>query len=76
MRNKTLVEDRLDGSSNFSSWKSRLQITLEEDDLLSVIQEALPELTIDEEKEEWKEDNHILSERSPPTSYCQPEDNL
>jgi hypothetical protein len=38
MRNRTLMEDRLDGSSNFSSWKSRLQITLEEDDLLSVIQ--------------------------------------
>jgi hypothetical protein len=51
MRNRTLVEDRLDGSSNFSSWKSRLQITLEEDDLLSVIQKALPETTTDEEKE-------------------------
>jgi hypothetical protein len=57
MRNRTLVEDRLDGSSNFSSWKSRLQITLEEDDLLSVIQKALLETTIDEEKEEWKEDD-------------------
>jgi hypothetical protein len=57
MRNVTLVEDRLDGSSNFSSWKSRLQITLEEDDLLSVIQKALPETTTDEEKEEWKEDD-------------------
>jgi hypothetical protein len=57
MRNKTLVEDRLDGSSNFRSWKSRLQITLEEDDLLSVIQKALPETTTDEEKEEWKEDD-------------------
>jgi hypothetical protein len=53
MRNRTLVEDRLDGSINFSSWKSRLQITLEEDDLLSVIQKALPETAIDEEKEEW-----------------------
>jgi hypothetical protein len=57
MRNKTLVEDRLDGSSNFNSWKSRLQITLEEDDLLSVIQKALPETTTYEEKEEWKEDD-------------------
>jgi hypothetical protein len=55
MKNRTLVEYRLDGSRNFSSWKSRLQITLEEDDLLSVIQKALPEKTIDEEKEEWKE---------------------
>jgi hypothetical protein len=57
MRNKTFLEDRLDGSSNFSSWKSRLHITLEEDDLLSVIQKTLPETTTDEEKEEWKEDD-------------------
>jgi hypothetical protein len=54
---RTLVEDRLDGSSNFGCWKSILQITLEEDDLLSVIQKALPETTIDEEKEERKEDD-------------------
>jgi hypothetical protein len=73
MRNTTLVEDRLDGSSNFSSWKSRLQITLEEDDLLSVIQKALPEIATDEEKEEWKEDDvkarkiSIYSERDCPT---------
>jgi hypothetical protein len=52
MRNITLVEDRLDGSIIFSSWKSGLHITLEEDDLLSVIQKTLPESTTDEEKEE------------------------
>jgi hypothetical protein len=57
MKNKTMVDDRLDGSSNFSSRKSRLQITLEEDDLLNVIQKTLPETTTDEEKEEWKEDD-------------------
>jgi hypothetical protein len=57
MKNKTLVEDRLDGSRNFSSWKSRLQITLEEDDLLSVIQKTLPETTTDEEKEIRKEED-------------------
>jgi hypothetical protein len=51
MRNKTLVEDRLDGSSNFSSWKSRLQITLEEDDLLNVMQKTLPESATDEERQ-------------------------
>jgi hypothetical protein len=50
-KNITLVEDRLDGSSNFNSWKSRLQVTLEEDDLLSVIQKTLPQTTTDEEKE-------------------------
>jgi hypothetical protein len=56
MMNKTLVEDRLDGSNNFSSLKSRIQITLEEGDLLSVIQKDLPTNT-DEEKEERKEDD-------------------
>jgi hypothetical protein len=57
MMNKTLVEDRLDGSSNFSSWKSRLQITLEESDLLSLIEKTLPESTTDEEKVDWKADD-------------------
>jgi hypothetical protein len=57
MRNKTLVEDRLDGSSNFISWKSRLQITLEEDDLLSLIEKTLLETTTDEEKADWKADD-------------------
>jgi hypothetical protein len=57
MMNRTLVEDRLDGSSNFSSWKSRLQVTLEEEDLLWVIQKGLPETATDEEKEERKEDD-------------------
>jgi hypothetical protein len=77
MKNRTLVEDRLDGSSNFSSWKSRLQVTLEEDDLLSVIQKTLPETSTDEEKEirreedvKAKKNTHLLSKRSSLTSYC------
>jgi hypothetical protein len=57
VKNRTLVEDRLDGSSNFRPWKSRLQITLEEEDLLWTIQKPLPETTTDEEKEERKEDD-------------------
>jgi hypothetical protein len=57
MMNKTFMEDRLDGSSNFSSWKSRLQVSLEDENLLWVIQKDLPETTIDEEKEERKEDD-------------------
>ena len=52
-----MVEDRLDGSSNFSSWKSRLQITLEEDELLSLIQKTLPKKITDEEKEDSKVDD-------------------
>jgi hypothetical protein len=54
MRNITLVEDRLDGSSNFSSWNSRLCITLEESDLLRLIEGTLPTTATDEEKVEWK----------------------
>ena len=54
MRNITLVEDRLDGSSNFNSWKSRLHITLEESDLLKLIEVTLLATTTDEEKVEWK----------------------
>jgi hypothetical protein len=56
MRNRTLVEDRLDGSSNFSSWKSRLHITLEESDLLRLIEKTLPATVTDEEKAERIED--------------------
>jgi hypothetical protein len=57
MRNKNLVEDRLDGSSNFNSWKSRLHITLEESDLLRLIEKTLPATSTDEEKAEWKTDD-------------------
>jgi hypothetical protein len=57
MRNRTLVEDRLDGSSNFIFWKSRLQSTLEEDDLLSLIENTLPATAIDEDKVDWKADD-------------------
>jgi hypothetical protein len=57
MKNRTLVEDRLDGSSNFSSYKSRLQVTLKEYDLLKVIQNTLPETTIDEENEIRREED-------------------
>jgi hypothetical protein len=57
MMNITLVEDRFDGSSNFSSWKSKLQITLEESDLLSLIEKTLSQTTTDEEKVDWKVDD-------------------
>jgi hypothetical protein len=37
------MEDRLDGASNFHSWKSRLLITLEESDLMKFVEEVVPE---------------------------------
>jgi hypothetical protein len=55
MKNKTLVEDRVDGASKLRSWKSRLQVTLEEDDLLDVVTKTLPDTTTDEEKNIRKE---------------------
>jgi hypothetical protein len=57
MKNKTLVEDRLDGASNFSPWKSKLLVTLEEDDLLDVTTKTLPDTTTDIEKKIRKEED-------------------
>jgi hypothetical protein len=37
------VEDRLDGASNFHSWKSRLLITVEESNLMNFVEEVVPE---------------------------------
>jgi hypothetical protein len=57
MKNKTLVEDRLDGASNFIPWKSKLLVTLEEDDLLDVTTKTLPDTTTDIEKKIRKEED-------------------
>jgi hypothetical protein len=57
MKNNTLVEDRLDGARNFSPWKSKLLVTLEEDDLLDVITKTLPATTTDIEKKIRKEED-------------------
>jgi hypothetical protein len=57
MKNKALVEDRLDGASNFISWKSRILVTLEEYDLLDVKNKTLPATTIDIEKKIRKEED-------------------
>jgi hypothetical protein len=57
MTNRNLVEDRLDGSRNFISWKSRLHITLEKIDLMRLIEGTLPATTTAEEKVEWKIDD-------------------
>jgi hypothetical protein len=49
IKNKTMMEDKLDGSSNFKF----LEDNTSEEDLLWVIQKGLPETTINE----WKEDD-------------------
>jgi hypothetical protein len=57
MKDRALVEDRLDGASNLSSWKSKLQVTLEEDDLLDVATKTLPATTTYIEKKIRKEED-------------------
>jgi hypothetical protein len=56
MKNIALVEDRLDGASNFRSWKSRLQVTLEEYDLLDVVTKTIPDTATDVEKKIIKQE--------------------
>jgi hypothetical protein len=50
------VEDRLDGASNFHSWKSRLLITLEESDLMKFVEEVVPEPDDASEKSQVEEE--------------------
>ena len=49
MKNKTMIEDKLDGSNNFKFLEDKTS----KENLLRVIQKGLPETTIDE----WKEDD-------------------
>jgi hypothetical protein len=57
MKNRTPMEVRLDGASNFSPCKSKLLVTLEEEDLLDVTIETLPETATELEKKIRKEDD-------------------
>ena len=47
------VEDHLDESTNFISWKSRVLI-LEENDLLKHVNEKVPEPDAEEDKSHWR----------------------
>ena len=40
--NSVKVEDRIDGDSDFNSWKSRVLIILEEIDLLKFVNDKVP----------------------------------
>jgi hypothetical protein len=57
MKNITPMEDRLDGASNFSPRKSKLLVTLEEENLLDATTKTLPETTTELEKKIRKEDD-------------------
>ena len=54
MVNGVKVEDRLDGASNFNSWKPRVLIALEENDLLDFVENDMPEASNDTKKIQWK----------------------
>jgi hypothetical protein len=56
------VEDRLDGEDNFISWKHRILLILEENDLLDHVKQVLPELEEEEAKEKYK-NNEIKAKR-------------
>ena len=51
------VEDRLDGASNFISWKSRVILILEENDLLKFVNETVPEPEVEEDKSRWRKND-------------------
>ena len=48
------VEDRLDGATNFISWKHRILLILEEHDLLNFVNEKVPEQDVEEDKSYWR----------------------
>ena len=48
------VEDHLDGNTNFISWKSRVLLILEENDLLKLVREKVPEPEAEEDKSHWR----------------------
>ena len=51
------VENKLDGASNFNSWKSRVLIILEENGLLRFVNEKVPTQKEEEEKTKWKKND-------------------
>lgn len=54
MVNGLEVKDRLDGASNFTSWKLRVLIALEENDILEFVEKEVPEPFDETEKIQWK----------------------
>ena len=61
MVNGWKVEDRLDGYTNFASWKPRVLVALEENDLLEYVNSDVAEPSDDAGKIQWKK-NKILAE--------------
>ena len=51
------VEDRLDGATNFISWKFRVLLILEENDLLKFVNENVLEQEVEEDKSYWRKND-------------------
>ena len=56
------VEDRLDGAYNFRSWKHRILLILEENELLDHVKQVLPELEEEDAEAKYKK-NEIKAKR-------------
>jgi hypothetical protein len=56
------VEDRLDGADNFRSWKHRVLLILEENDLLDYVMKTLPEPEDEEAKAKFRK-NEVKAKR-------------
>ncbi|XP_057837498.2 uncharacterized protein LOC131047712 [Cryptomeria japonica] len=59
MVNGLKVEDKLDGAANYTSWKFRLPIVLEENDLLNYVKSVVDEPSDDSEKAQWRKNNFM-----------------
>ena len=53
------VEDHLDGACNFISWKSRVLLILEENDLLKFVNEKVSKRKVEDEKVLYGKESHI-----------------
>ena len=51
------VEDRLDGATNFISWKPRALLMLKENDILNFVNEKGPEPEVKEDKSQWRKND-------------------
>ncbi|XP_057870681.2 uncharacterized protein LOC131077246 [Cryptomeria japonica] len=57
MVNGLKVKDRLHGASNFTSWKFRVLIALEDNDILKFVEKEVPEPSDETEKTQWKKND-------------------
>ncbi|XP_059078157.1 uncharacterized protein LOC131876712 [Cryptomeria japonica] len=59
MVNGLKVEDRLDGAANYTSWKFRVLIVLEENNILNYMKSVVDAPSDDSEKAQWRKNNFM-----------------